>query len=153
MSILTRTTAVRVLSTILGILRTYLFHHLVTIFGMSNNSDTKTSLFFLTFPFLLSPLIFLLLFLPDRYRRTGSYSLGLSRPAHGGPETAPQPFRTCAERRLSEVVLLQLLFFPGVHSGISLLFSPHSRGRFRIGLPGFNSFAHSLRIPGGKSGT
>ena len=85
---------------------------------------TPRLLYFFFLTFFLSPLIFLFLFLPDRYRRTGSFSLGLSRPAHGGPETAPQPFRTCAERRLSEVVLFQLLFFPGVHSGISLLFSP-----------------------------
>ena len=97
---------------------------------------------------MLSPLIFLLLFLPDRYRRTGSYSSGLSRPAHGGPETAPQPFRACAERRLSEVVFSQLLFFPGVHSGISLLFSPRSRGRFRIGLPGFHPFRPSAENSG-----
>ena len=115
---------------------------------MSNNSDTKTSLFFLTFPFFLSPLIFLFLFLPDRYRRTGSYSLGLSRPAHGGPETAPQPFRTCAERRLSEVVLLQLLFFPGVHSGISLFIFPPTRQGLRVRWVGQINITEAPRTSG-----
>ena len=55
-SILTRTTAVRVLSTLLGIPWTYLFHHLTTIYGMSNNSNSETSLF-------LTPFIFILHFL------------------------------------------------------------------------------------------
>ena len=152
MSIPTRTTAFRVLSTLLGILRIYLFHHFVTTSRTSSNSDIETFLFLKPSFFVISPYNFLLS-LPDRYRRTGPYSLGLSRPAHGGPETAPQPFRACAERRLSEVVFPNFCFFPGVHSGISLLFFPHSRGRFRIGLPGFNPFAHPLRIPGGKTGT
>ena len=71
---------------------------------------TPRLLYFLNFSFLVSSPYNLFLSLPDRHRRTGPYTLGLSRPAHGGPETAPQPFRACAERRLSEVVFPNFCF-------------------------------------------
>ena len=128
-SILTSTTAARVLSTFLGVpwpLVHFRFSTSLTISGMSINDNSETSLgsLILIFP-LMTPLAqFFLYFrvLPGRHRRTGPYSSGLGRPAHGGSETAPQPFRACADRRLPEVAFSQLLSFPGVHSGISLFF-------------------------------
>ena len=90
----------------LGFAHYRFFHQLTTIYGTSDNGSSGTSLFlipsFLFFTF-LPPLFysfsFIFIFsLPGRSRRTGPYSAGLGRPAHGGSETAPQPFRACAVR-------------------------------------------------------